>query len=789
MRDETHRKSARSLQRPVGLGPHWRRRLAGIAVLVGVSTAIAGAAVMLALRVRPRDCAAIAHHPPVETAVQLCTQEYQATGDPKTGALLAHALVKSGDLKAARMVATPLRASIARPDVLQVLGDVAYREERIDEAIELLEAARGLHRLTGDRLQLARDAGLLVNIRTDRGEYAQALILADECITTLRHGEDPGLEWYCYTVAGRNLLTLGYFADAANDLQYAQTLAVEDDQRTDVKYQLGSLAQEQGHNEQAIEIFREVLRDRQRSGHLHKSLRTEENLAYALAERHQFEEANQHLQNAKRLDVDHTQEREWLWVAARIAYEEEDFARAAALTDAYFKPQRDAGAAGGNEADDLEDQDDLIDVLSLRTQVELKRKDLSSAASWGRRAVVEAERIRSKQPVELRPQVLAKYHLAYELEFSALARAGRIEDAIMVFDQWQGRAVRDALVRKPPPGPAGDRIEIAERITKLSGWLHAPMTPIARNADRMAVLNTMRHIDLIAVIVANNDVWRLEVTHGAPRLLLVGYSDEVRDGVEALASHPAEVGKALLLGTQLMPDAVFRATSETLHVVIDQRLAELPVAALRRGGIPLGGLRPIVQELRLPEVPCVAARRPGHATVLNPQFGLLYAHLEAMEVAELLGTTAKTGTDATTAALWATGDDVVLHVAGHAGATEAEATMQLWDREVSALEIAARLQAPSLVVLSNCSSAISSTNNVELIDSMAAAFLAAGAQHVVATLRSVDDAGARAVVNAFYRADAVRDPARALYAARTALWRTKNVEWPIFTVFGPDVCQ
>jgi CHAT domain-containing protein len=174
--------------------------------------------------------------------------------------------------------------------------------------------------------------------------------------------------------------------------------------------------------------------------------------------------------------------------------------------------------------------------------------------------------------------------------------------------------------------------------------------------------------------------------------------------------------------------------------------------------------------------------------VLNPDFGLLYAHLEAAQVAELLHTASRIGSEATSVALWAAAGDAVLHVAGHTVSDANEATIKLWDRDVTALEIAARAQAPSLAVLSSCSSATSSANNVELVDSLATGFLAAGSQHVVATLRSIDDASARVVMLAFYGRGDVSDPARALHAAQSALWKTKNVAWPIFTVFGPDVC-
>jgi hypothetical protein len=319
--------------------------------------------------------------------------------------------------------------------------------------------------------------------------------------------------------------------------------------------------------------------------------------------------------------------------------------------------------------------------------------------------------------------------------------------------------------------------------------MQALTAPFARSADCDAVLSTMHDIDLLAVIVADEEVWRLTATHGAPTLAIVGRREEIRDRVRQLSSHPADLEQAAVLGALLLPDNFFRETSETLHVVIDDQLTELPAAALRHGDRPLIAFRPIVRELRLPETSCVPPIRPGRVTVLGDPRGTLgYARLEAEQVASLFHTQSKTGREATKQALFAAGRDAVLHVAGRTASDSDGAAIELWDGQVSALEIAARSLAPSLAVLSSCSAANSSTDGVELIGSLAAGFLAAGSQHVVATLRSVTDASALEVIEPFYEAGGVSDPARALQTAQSKLWNTRNVEWPIFTVFGPDVC-
>jgi hypothetical protein len=466
-------------------------------------------------------------------------------------------------------------------------------------------------------------------------------------------------------------------------------------------------------------------------------------------------------------------------VAAQIAYRQHDLARASSLTDKYFK------LVG---PDDSVDRDDRIDLATLQARIELERDDLKGAERWARRGVELVEGVRGVQSaLELRPWVLAKRRAPYELRFTALARSHQIEAAAMVFDEWQGRTVQDALAR--PWRPASlDYRGIADQITRLDRWLRmASQAPLARSPDRDAVLRTMRGIDLLALIVANDDVWSLTANHGPPRISRLGPLAQIKELVDDFRGHPTDVKLASALGALLLPDASFRTTREVLHVLVDGRLGGLPVAALRHGATPLIAMRPIVRVLRLPETRCVHVTRSGAATVLAaPGDTLPNAQREAEQVAALLHTTSKIGAAATKAALFAAASDGVLHVAAHGTIGMDGAALVLADGEVSALEISAHQRAPSLAVLSACDAATS--EDPELAGSLAAGFLGAGSQHVVATLRPVSDAGALEITTRFYRAGGVADPARALAAVQSALAKTPNIDWPYFTVFGPDAC-
>jgi len=681
---------------------------------------------------------------------------------------------------------------LARADELYHLGLRARQDGRNEDAMTALEQARALHRIAATPKQLARDDGVLAMLRTDRNEFAEALRLVDECITEAQLDGDRSLQCYCHLTAAKALIRVGYRSAAEQEIENAKRLADSDLDHSNLEYQRGSYSQESEDYATAIAQFTEALRLGEDSQNAVWTIKTELDLAYSLAEHREIAEAQHHLANATRLDSKNENKAARTWVDAQIAYRDHDLPRAASLTDTYFQLIH---------GDDSVTQDDRIDVAILRARIELERGDLPSAERWAGQGVDQAEAVRGTQSVlELRPWVLTKRRASYELRFTALARSQQVEAAAMAFDQWQGRTVLDALARPRPPATLDYR-SMADQITRLEKWLLVAIeAPFARAPNQDSVLGTMRDIDLVALIVADGDVWRLTANHGPPRLDRIVALAEMKDCFDKFRGHATDIKLASKLGRLLLPDDSFRETREALHVVLDGRLGGLPVAALRQGGPPLIAMRPIVRLLRLPETRCVHVNRSGHATVLAFSDGTIRNVLtEAEQVASLLHATSEIGASATRAALFAAANDAVLHVAAHGtiatiggGSGDGKdggygGAIVLADREVSALEISASQLAPSLVVLSACDAARSDDFDSELAGSLASGFLGAGSQHVVATLRPISDNGALEISTRFYPGG-VADPARALAAAQAALVNTTNRDWPYFAVFDPDVC-
>jgi tetratricopeptide (TPR) repeat protein len=751
-------------------------------VVACLCVAILGRRSDIGLLVHGSACAAAVHDGRPD-AVQVCQLEYERTNDPKAGALLAETLVRRGDLPGAKRIAASLLATSARSDALYTLGWIARKEDKIDDAIEVLEDARRLHGFERKWKQLANDDGMLAMVRLDRSEFAKALQLVAECITNAQLDGEASLQRYCHLTAAKTLIRVGYWSAAEHEIGIAKKLVTSGEVDSDLEYQLGSFRQERGDYESAIQKFKSALQHHKRPQDPLWTINTELNLAYSLAERGQIDEAQRYLKESTRPDSEH-KKKERTWIAAQIAYRQHDLPLAASLTEKYFE------LLGHDDSVDRESQ---IDVATLRARIELERGNLDLAVQWARRGVDQAERVRDAQStLELRPWVQGKRRASYELLFTALALGHQFEEAAMAFDAWQGRTVQDALARTQQPASL-DYSDMARQVDKLGEWLRvASKAPFARSPDRQAVLRTMRDIDLLALIVANDDVWRLTANHGPPQLARLGGWKKIHDLVDTFRGRSTDIELASALGDLLLPDESFRTTPEVLHVVLDGQLGGLPMAALRRGDTPLITMRPVVRLLRLPETHCVDVSRSGHATVLAaPDAKLPNAVAEAEQVAGLLSTAAlhvtrEIGAGATSAALRAAKYDAVLHVAAHGTLGMDGAALVLADREVPALEISALQVAPSLAVLSACNGAES--DDQELAGSLAAGFLGAGSQHVVTTLRSVSDADALEISTRFYREGGVANPVRALAAVQSVLAKTNKREWPLWTVFGLDVC-
>jgi len=776
MRESLHREHAALAQLA---RRRWRRPVlwSGIACAI----LIAGAAIWWRGAQRTVDCATAVRSLASGVATVVCQREYERSRLPTTGTDLANALFRSGEFTAASALAKELLITEVRGDALQLLARIALEQNRGDDALGLLGDARAWHRERGRRSDLAVDLRIMADIYATREQYAEALRLLGDCVEEAKGGGDTRIEGFCHLSAASALIRVGHFDVARQQLDHARAQLTEDRDLAQVWYWSGNLEQEtvrgslrQSHDEQAVVMLRRSLDLMIRSQFTSRLVNTHLSLVYSLAELGRVDEATRHLEEAGVLDRDGMYTSQRTQLAARIAYHRGNHTLAFTLNERALR-----------DSDDLDEQ---IEICVMQARIELARNDFTSAARWARRGVEFAERIRVMQTVsELRPWVLATRREPYELLFTALARANQVNDAIAVFDRWQGRTLLDKIARLgigDSPGLA----ETAAKIQNLGRWLeiasHAPLLA----SDGGAVVQIPANIDLIALVFADGTLWRITASLGQVRLDALGTQAEFQDLLDSFRSDPTKPAVASAAGARIIPADLARTTREPLYVVLDAPVDGLSFAALRQHGRPMIAWRPVQRMLRLPTPSaCNPAPRSGSAFVIADVTGNLpAARLEASHVASLFGTTPRVGPQATSEALFAASNGFLLHVAVHADVDAGGGFLALRDRAVSASEISASKLAVPLVVLSACNTARAS--DPESAGSLSAAFLAAGSRRVLATLRPIRDDRARDVTSRFYDAGGASDPVHVLASVQAELAKTSNKEWPNFAVFGADTC-
>jgi len=731
------------------------------------------------------DCEHAVRESNASLGVLVCQQEYVRTEDPATGVRLANSLRRSRNFSAASAIANNLLATSARSDALQVLGKIAISEHRPEAGRAALETARELHVAERRPREIAADDHALAGIFRDQKRFAEALRALDTCITGSREADDRVLEGYCHMSAGNVLGEAGYFSGAAEELDRAERLLVLDRDLADLSIAHGTLDLRNGfgplrlrHGEQAVREFERAIRHASAAALTQAEQKAELNLVYALAELGRTDEATAHLEVARRLDLEGFDVAERALLQARIAYRRGDLALATSINTHIYGQ--------------LSDADDRLRVCVMQAEIGLAAGVLEDTILWAARGVEVAEAMRTAQSaIELRPWMLSVRRQPHELLFTALARAHRFDDAVLAFDRWQGRTLLDSLARGTAVPPT--TLRAAAMHTEALRRLVPALTdaPIMQVADRDVLFAGLRAVELVAVLVANDEVWRITARHGQLDVTDLGTIEALRPAVEQFRTTPTEAALGAALGVRLLGDEAFRDTGETLYVLLDGEIAGLPVAALRARGRPLVAMRPIVRAARLSELACVpAVSRPRRAVVIaDAQGNLPDARREASELAASYGFRPAVGPAATRDALFAVAHDDLLHVAVHASVKDSGGSLELYDQPVSALEISGRRGGPALVVLSACASAVAGDGDGELATSLATAFLASGSPQVIGTLRPVTDAGAAEVTRAFYRDHGAADPARTLARIQAALARTSNTDWPNFVLYGHDICR
>jgi CHAT domain-containing protein len=280
----------------------------------------------------------------------------------------------------------------------------------------------------------------------------------------------------------------------------------------------------------------------------------------------------------------------------------------------------------------------------------------------------------------------------------------------------------------------------------------------------------------------------MAVVDGQPRATSVDIDLKELDRlIDDFRARPDQADAAEALGRALLPPEALPQPQARLHVVPVAPLLRVPFAALRVDGARLLDRHEIVYAPSVTGLAAMASEPDppvGPGLVLaDTRSDLDHAVAESRVVVELTGAAARVGPEATRASLRQAVNLSLLHVVSHSGLGVLGGYLVLTDGEATAVDILSWRIRPALVVLPTCSSA--ATLRSEMWDSLAAAFLAAGSRHVVATVSAVEDTVALEFTRIFYRERGASDPVGGLTRTLRQMAAHSPVSsWSAFVVAG-----
>jgi tetratricopeptide (TPR) repeat protein/predicted Ser/Thr protein kinase len=730
-----------------------RRRWHGIGIGAAAIAIVAVVSLSRQGSDAPPTCAEVAPKGNDGVTILVCKDEYARSNDPKVGIKAADALRGTGALREATILATELLATPVRADALYTLGMIAVDENRNEDAERSLRLASTLHR---EQQQWGKSAADLLVLSEISRDAIEQLVSLDQAASDAQRGHAPQTELYCRIAAASRLSEIGARTSALTEVERAQPLAREPGERIWLDLKRGDVYQTLGEQALAITAFQRALTAAEAATIKRRAVSARLNLAYSLAESGKLADAANQLKEIEVLDRSDDKRQVRLALAARIADHTGDLAGAAALLERSIALTTDA-----------HDVEFLAERETQRAELALHQGALADAETWARRAIADLAKLASNQPpIELRSWLFTQRRSPSEILFTSLARQGDAAGALVAFDRYRGLGVLAQLAHadgtaSPPAGIAFPTAELARLLPPLA------TSALATPAPERAVLDAARAASLLVLVVARGDLWRITGEAGQLLITRIGALGELRPALDRFRAAPGDRSAASALGALLIPAQLARPSTQILHVVLDESLAWLPVAALRIADRPLIAARPIVQPARPSDAGCVPRPAAAGRVIVIDNRDDLAPRISSVWPA------------ATRAAVFDAARSDVLHVAV---ATEHDAVgdaLVVRDGRIHALEIAGHGTVPARVVLAPRDPGPGGTAP------LAMAFLAAGADQVIATVGPVSREATERLTDRLYHADTT-DLARALAQIQAA---GDDDDLLGFAAFGHATCN
>ncbi len=668
-------------------------------------------------------------------------------------------------------------------DAMQQLGAKLVDAERTEEANAPLTEALRRHLALGDRAAASKDAALLSRVHQKTNQFRDALRLAElaraEAVLS-----DDGETMASALIAfgdtlervGDHLLALEVYTDAVrylpeSDKKRGAWLAIHSSLALN---ELGRRREARRKLEEARDLAREI-------GEHGMVVAATVNLANIALLEDRFEDAERDLREAH---------------AAQRLRDPRRLSPGAMINESLLARRRGNLPAASGALDRISgtiSPDTKRAIAYHRGRIAEARGELQLAAFRYGQAVNIVEELRADFALEhAKAPFLEDRWDPYESLFALRLRRGDARGAFAILARAQGRMFLDALAvslaeaGSAPPSRIDAAIGRVARLEQAMPVLADSRIGPTRTPEK--TLASVRDKHILAYFPAGDHLRLLTLVDGEPRATGVNVElGRLKRLISDFRSHPEDPRAAEELGRALLPPESLPPAPARIHIVPVGPLLRVSFAALRVSGERLLDRYEVVYAPSVTGLAAMTAERgapmgPG-LVVADTRSTLDHASLESRLVAEQTGATRRVGRDATTAALRAAADVPLLHVISHSGLGVRGGYMVLADGQVTAADILAWRISPRLVVLPTCSSAV--TERSEMWDSLAAAFLAAGSRHVVATVASVEDRVAAEFTGHFYREGGAHDPVGGVTRALRKMSKRHAVaDWSAFVVAG-----
>ncbi len=676
---------------------------------------------------------------------------YQRTGLPASGVAAAKSLLRSGQPARAEYLASVLTTSARAGDAFLVLGEAAGRRLDPDASERSYQHALRVYRTSSNDAGVCRAAIGLTGLWFARGELARAMTTSHIAVESATRTGDASLRLYASLWRSDLLRHQGQLVAAEQTLARLPELARTPHEQAWVALKQGILYVELDLDTLARAPLERVL---------------------SLAEHTPI---SADIQTAAHLNL--------AWIERRAG----DLAKARTHVEAAAAEDPDDADVRLNRALIFADENRLDDAareldLAARTEVSVKESwwiAYNQALIAGRRGriddqlqalarSIEGVRTMSSRGGHYAPDIAASHRAPYLQQIGVHARRAEWAPVLQIVMELDALALI-STERSPAVQPN------RARPTTSDSPFDATKLPAV---DQVITAWRGRHLVILAP--DEQTLWRIDIRDGQVTGTAVGSSHELALMARRLEADPSDSSAADPLGAALVPANV---TDGVVDLLLIGPIARTPLAALTHHGQPIIARAALTRVLSiLPRSP----RRPAsnQSVVLgDPRDDLPHARAEARSVAARLGVTPQLGGAATHIVLDSARGAGLLHVAGHAVRKSEEPWLVLADRDVSPADILARDTAPAVVVLASCGAAVA--RDEAGWGSLAAAYVTAGSDAVVASSWSVDDAGTLRFVELLYRYPVRTQPARALaQAQRDSRAVLPPQVWAAFTVIA-----